>query len=131
MAEEVRAFQATFPAGTLQSAPLRIALTMPVRKVDVLEIVIPPGPSGLMGFAITMGGVSVLPIQPGTYVITDNETITWQLSGYPTSGAWQIAGYNTDVFDHTVYMRWLLDQVSPSSQPPLLTLTTMDALSSI
>jgi len=131
VADEIRAFQATFPAGTLQSAPLRIPLTMPVRKIDTLEILVPPGPSGVMGFAITMGGVNVIPVQAGTYVVTDGETITWPMAGYPTSGAWQITGYNTGFFDHTVYMRWLVDQVTGVGPQPLLTVTTMDMLSSL
>lgn len=114
MAREVRAFQATIPAGTTQAAPVRISVAFPVRKVDVLEIIVPPGPSGLMGFAVTMGGINVIPVVPNTYIVTDDEKITWPLDGLPESGAWQLSGYNTDVFDHTVYLRWLVDIVTAS-----------------
>lgn len=120
MAIEVRPFQVTIPAGTLQTALFRQDMAFPVRKVDTLEIVVPPGPSGLMGFAVTMGGVNVLPTVPGTFIVTDDEKIRWPLTGLPDSGAWQLSGYNTDLFDHSVYVRWLVDLVStPGSQSPL------------
>lgn len=112
MAREVRAFVATIPAGTAQATPVRISVAFPVRKVDSLEIIVPPGPSGLMGFAITMAGVNVIPVVAGTYIVTDDERITWPLDGLPDSGAWQVSGYNTDVFDHSVYLRWLVDIVT-------------------
>lgn len=121
MAREIRSFQAVIPAGTAQTSPIRISVAMPVRKVDTLEIVVPPGPSGMMGFAITMGGVNIIPVQPGTYMVTDDERIVWDLTNLPTSGAWQVSGYNTGNFDHTVYLRWLVDIVdAPSSQSPLM-----------
>lgn len=120
MAIEVRAFQVTIPAGTLQSAPLRQDMKFPVRKVDTLEIIVPPGPSGLMSFAVTMGGVNVLPTVPGTFIVTDDEKISWPLTGLPDSGAWQLTGFNTDLFDHTVYLRWLVDLVAaPVARSPL------------
>lgn len=112
MAVEVYAFAVTIPAGTLITAPFRQSITMPVRKVDTLEWRVPPGPSGLMGFAVTMGGVNVLPTKPGTYLVADDEHAEWSLTGLPDSGAWQVSGYNTGVFDHAVYLRWLVDVVT-------------------
>lgn len=112
MAIEVWAFQVTIPAGTPQSALFRQSITMPVRKVDILEWRVPPGPSGLMGFAVTMGGVTVIPHSPGTFIVADDERSEWSLTDLPDSGAWQVSGYNTGVFDHTVYLRWLVDVVT-------------------
>jgi hypothetical protein len=115
VAREVRVFQVTIPAGTAIATPFRQSITFPVRQVDTLEIIVPPGPSGQMGFAVTMGGVNVLPTVPGTWVITDDETIRWPLDGLPSSGAWQVSGYNLGAFDHTVYMRWLVDVATTAS----------------
>jgi hypothetical protein len=123
MANEVRSFQATFPAGTALATPLTVNMGFPPRTVETLEIIVPPGPSGLMGFRITMGGTSVIPIQPNTWLVTDDDKITWKLDGLPNSGAWQIQGYNTDEYDHSVYLRWLVDQVggaaSGTTVPPV------------
>jgi len=130
VASEVYTFQATIPAGTAQATPFRQSLTIPVRKVDTLEIVVPPGPSGQMGFAITMGGVNVLPLQSGQYIVTDDQKITWPIENLPTSGAWQLTGYNTDVWPHTVYLWFLVDQVSMPGTQPLLTSVSLSGLSS-
>jgi hypothetical protein len=131
MANEVRAYQVTIPAGTAQAAPMRASLAMPPRDVVGLEIVVPPGPSGTMGFAITMGGVNVLPIQPGTFIVTDNQRIEWPLNDLPDSGAWQLTGYNTDVFDHTVYLTWLVNQIGAQTSRSPVENVALSALSGI
>jgi hypothetical protein len=130
MAIQVFAFQVTIPAGTAQASPFRQSTQLPERQVSTLEITVPPGPSGLMGFAITMGGVNVLPVSPGTFIVTDDERISWPLTGLPTSGAWQVSGYNTDVWPHTVYLRWLVDLVTQQPSSPLLSGVTLSGLSS-
>jgi len=111
VSQEIWSFQVTIAAGTAITNPQRTSTTLPTRKVDELEIVVPPGPAGLMGFAVTMGGVNVIPIQSGTYVVTDDEKISWPLTNLPNTGAWQISGYNTGDFPHTIYLRWLVDIV--------------------
>lgn len=130
MAIEVYAFAVTVPAGTPQSALFRQSITMPVRKVDVIEWRVPPGPSGLMGFAVTMGGVTVLPTKPNTFIVADDEHAEWSLTGLPDSGAWQVSGYNTGVFDHTVYLRWLVDVVTVGRPTSLIENIDLSLLSS-
>jgi len=130
MATEVYAFQVTIPVGTPIATPLRQAITIPVRKVDVLEVKIPPGPSGVMGFAITMRGINVMPLVAGTWIVTDNEEIRWPIDELPTSGDWQLSGYNTGDWPHTVFLRWLVGQPDAIPAATLLTSTTMQALSS-
>lgn len=129
-ATELYSFQVTIPAGTAITAPFRQSVPIPVRMVDRLEITIPPGPSGLMGFAITMGGLNVIPLQAGTYIVTDNQQFDWPIEGLPTSGAWQVSGYNIDVWDHTVYLRFLTELVTSTGTPPLLSTVNMQQLSS-
>lgn len=73
-----------------------------------------------MGWALTVAGNPVIPRQQGTYFVTDNDSDTWLLEGYPDQGQWQLTGYNTDVYDHTVYLDFLLDQVSTQLAAPAL-----------
>lgn len=66
-----------------------------------------------------MAGNQVMPRNIGSWIITDNEAFTWPLTGLPQSGAWQVEGYNTDIYDHTIYVTYLLDQITstaPASQ---------------
>lgn len=130
MAREVYAFTVTIPPNTPQNSLFAQQMTIPVRRVSTLEIVVPPGPSGLMGFVITMGGIRVIPSAIQSFIITDDERITWPLTDQPTSGAWQLSGYNTDVWPHSVYLRWLVDLVDTAPAGPLLSATTLGQLSS-
>jgi hypothetical protein len=123
MADEIRQFEVTIPAGTAVDSPGVYDISFPPRIVTQMNIRVPPGPSGLVGFRVTMAGNPVIPINPGEWIITDNDNIQWPMSGYPDSGAWEVTGYNTDLYDHTIYFTVLLDQVgstAASAAPDLI-----------
>jgi hypothetical protein len=111
MAREVRRFDVVIPAGTAIAAPLVTDLDMPPRVVERVTVRVPKGPSGLVGFALTMAGNNVVPHDSGTWIVADNEVLDWPLYGMPDSGAWQLTAYNTGVYDHTIYVTFLLDLV--------------------
>ena len=121
MAQEIRVFAVSVPAGTLASAPQVTQVTMPARLVRELEILVPPGPRGEVGFTVGAAGVQVLPNQAGTWMVTDNETINWPLENQIESGGWEVRAYNTGNYPHTLTFRFLVDvpqlHVSSSSQP--------------
>lgn len=108
MAREVRAFTCVVPAGTLITAPARFDLSFPPRQVDTLEIVVPPGPSGVVGFAIQNSNVTVIPYDSDEFLVMNNEKVSWPLDGYIDSGAWNLLAYNTGTQPHSVYVRFLL-----------------------
>ena len=129
MSREVRAFTFLVPAGTPSSAPVSMSMAFPPRTVDVIEIVIPPGPSGVVGFAIQNSGVTVIPYESDDWIVGNNEKITWPLDGYINSGSWQIIGYNTGINDHAVYVRFQLSL--PTEAPaPTVALISADDLDS-
>lgn len=121
MAREVRAFNVTIPAGTPKTDYQITALEFPPRIVTGISVRVPPGPNGQMGFRIGSAGVPIIPQQADAWLIINDEVINWQLSGYHDSGAWQLQGYNTGQSDHTVYIRFLLELVTP----PATTQTTI------
>lgn len=114
MASEVRSFINTIPAGTQALAPFVTDMIMPPRIVEALEITVPPGPRGLVGFAIGAAGQWIFPIQAGRWIVTDNEEIHWPLEDQIDSGGWQFFGYNLGQFPHTIYVRFL---VRPTTVP--------------
>lgn len=118
MAQEVREFAVLVPHGTAKSAPLVTDVSFPSRTVLAVSWRVPPGPSGVMGWALTSAGAPVIPIQPGTYVVTDNQSATWDLTGYLDSGNWQMTAYNTGLYDHTVYLTFLLDLPGTTEPAP-------------
>lgn len=109
VSREIRVFTVTIPAGTTQAAPFTQSLAIPPRTVSRLQITVPPGPSGLMGFAVQNSGVTVIPYLSDSYIVTAGEFIDWELDGYIDSGSWQAVGYNLDVIAHSFYVRMFCD----------------------
>lgn len=56
------------------------------------------------------GGQAVLPTN-GTFIVTDAHADIWPVINQPDSGQWEVTGYNTDIYDHTVYLDFFLDLV--------------------
>jgi hypothetical protein len=115
---EAREFAAVIPAGTPASAPVTITTAFPTRVVDSIHWRVPSGAHGLMGWRITMGGVQIIPFAAGTWMITDGQSGTFQLEKLPDSGAWQVMGYNTGAFPHTVYVTYMARVIQPERLPP-------------
>jgi hypothetical protein len=106
MAVEVREFPAVVPAGTLASAPQTTPMKFPVRTVQAIEVEVPPGPRGEVGFRIGAAGVQLIPYELGKWVITDGRAIRWALERQHESGSWELVAYNTGTFDHTIVVRF-------------------------
>ncbi len=107
MAVEIYEFAVLVPANTPQSAPQLSSLSMPPRVVTEVEIRVPPGPLGNLGFQLAAAGRPFIPRNAGAYVVTDDEVISWALEEQITSGAWQLIAYNTGDFPHTIHVRFL------------------------
>ena len=119
MAREIRTFAVTIPAGTTRAAPFTADTSFPDRVVTRVTWRVPPGPAGVMGWRLTMGGVQVMPLPAGAWIVTDGAGGEWVLDGQPDSGAWQVTGYNTGQFPHTVYLDFHVDlvQLAPAGPP--------------
>ncbi|HVT14566.1 MAG TPA: hypothetical protein VHQ90_00095 [Thermoanaerobaculia bacterium] len=120
MAREIRRLTATIAAGTTKANPAKIDLSFPARVVREVEVVVPPGPRGEVGFAIGAAGVPVIPMEAGAFIVTNDEVIRWPLEGYWDSGSWTLFAYNTGRYPHTLEVRFLVDLVGATaalSQP--------------
>lgn len=124
MASQVQQFACTVPIGTPISAPVTIEMQLGVFTVDWVDIDVPPGPSGALGFYLASSNVQIIPFTEGgtfNWMIPDDLHKQWDLTGYPTSGDWQFVGYNLGAFAHTVYLAFGVDPVNtPSSSPVIL-----------
>jgi hypothetical protein len=115
VAEELRLFPITTPAGTTIAAPLVTQMRFPPRIVDEVEILVPPGPRGEVGFRIGAAGTQILPLDAGGWIVTDDEVIHWPLEHQHDSGSWEFTSYNTGSFPHTITVRFLVDVVRPAT----------------
>lgn len=110
MASRIQLFDVVTAANTASGTPQTTALDFNDGIVEKLEVVIPPGPSGLVGFRILHSGSAVIPYQSSGWIIADDEKIEWPLEDYPTGSAWAVQWYNADVYDHTLYLRFLMKE---------------------
>lgn len=117
MAQRIEHFAVTVPAGTAVAAPQTTTLSFNRGIVQQIEILIPPGPSGLVGFRILHSSDVVIPYDRTQWIIADNEVIKWPLENFPTGQAWALRAYNTDVFDHTLYVRLQVNETTRVMAP--------------
>lgn len=110
MAQRIERFEVTTPAGTTKAAPLTTNLSFPDGVVERLELLVPPGPRGFAGFKIRHSSQVIIPRSGSSWIIADNYTFDWQLEGYPTGDKWSILTHNTDVFDHTFYLTFHVNE---------------------
>lgn len=127
---EIYEFDCTIPLNTAKASPVTVALTMPARTVDRIRIKVPPGPNGSIGFALGSSGQNIIPKGQGTFIVTSDEVLDWDMTGMIETGAWQFYGFNTGIYDHTVYVRFavsLLAQPSASINSTLIPQTVLSA----
>jgi len=117
MAKQIRTYQPTIPAGTPKTALFTSDMSFPAMVVTEIDIRIPSGPRGQVGFAIGSAGQPVLPFAAGQFIIGDDELIKWPLEDLWDSGSWTFFGYNTGVYNHTIYVTFLLDLVQGNAAP--------------
>lgn len=115
MAFDIEHFTVTIPAHTPLSSPLTVAIAMNPRTVSRIDWRVPPGPMGVFGWQLAMGGIRVFPTGGDQYVIADKQSGYWLVSDAPDSGAWEVIGYNTGAQPHSVALAFHTDV--PSRRP--------------
>ena len=95
----------TVPASTPASAPATVLPFTNDKYIEAIEVEVPPGHSGLTGIAVTYDGVNIVPWSPTAAWITADNYVKEFDVGMVMGAQLTIAGYNTDVFAHTFYVR--------------------------
>lgn len=62
-----------------------------------------------------MGNVSIVPVNPAQWIVHDGDSTATELARLPDSGAWQIRGYNTGTFPHTIYVTFFAAVIRPKA----------------
>lgn len=129
MAYEVRQYTATIPAETAKTNPHIVPITLDNRDVAMIDLEVPPGPSGLMGFYVANNGAQWIPRGDGEWLIWDDYVATWHLSGQPNASGWEVVGYNDDdSYAHAVIVRFHVNlSAAPTSAEPTITFQTEPA----
>lgn len=119
MADRIEIFAVTVPAGTAKNAPVILETPFNDGIVEHLTITVPDGPSGFMGFNFVHMGAPVIPYTGNNYVIANNRVIEWDLTGMPTANGWGVQAYNTDIYPHSIYLEYLINEIPTTSPGPI------------
>lgn len=117
MAQDIQTFNVTVSAGVAIASPAITTIELGVRRVIEIRVEVPPGPRGEVGFWLGSGGVQIVPKNPGTFIITDNQHLELPIDDFFDSGSWTVAMYNTGHYPHTYQYTFLSDFVIGASGP--------------
>lgn len=102
----VEAFTVVAPASTAKATPLEVVTAFEAGTVVRIEIDVPDGHAGLTGIFLAVAKGRILPRTLGSFLVANDDHLGWDLFGVPDSGAWSAFVYNTDLFDHSFYVRY-------------------------
>jgi hypothetical protein len=122
VANRIAVFDVTCPAGTTKTAAQVTSIPWTDGVVTRIEVSIPPGPSGLVGFQILYGPQQIIPDNAGAFIVADDVHLGWGVEGFPTGSAWRVKIYNTGKYDHTLEFRFLINEITPRHLPSLATI---------
>lgn len=115
MASRIEVIDFLIPAGTAVATPVNALLFDKRGTVSRLDIQVPPGPWGLVGFSIWHSSEQIIPKTRGQWIVTDDRVVSWPIDGFSDQPAWRIYGYNTDLYNHTLQVTTLIEEWAPSS----------------
>lgn len=113
MAIQVQRFEVAIPTGSTPSAPQTFQMQIGIFSVSFIEVDIPDGPRGSVGFYIASSGKPVIPFTGGSpkFLVLNNTSKHWDLSDQPDSGDWQLIAYNVGGYSHTIGVDFGLELV--------------------
>jgi hypothetical protein len=117
VADRIEPFAIAIPALTAIATPLVTATPFSDGVVAHITITVPPGPSGFVGFRFTHNGGPVIPYTGAGWIIADDRIIEWDVANMPTADGWEVTAYNTDIYLHTIYVEYLINEIAIPAAP--------------
>jgi hypothetical protein len=100
--------EVTTPANTPLASPQSTLWPLEDNYLKYVDVLVPPGPSGLLGFRLMWANQQVIPWGNDSWLITDNERVHVDCDFMMTITGLVIESYNTDIYAHTIYIRGLV-----------------------
>lgn len=115
----IQSYTVTVPANTLASAPQSTPIAFSPGTVTQIDIKVPPGPSGNLAVNVNSGGNNYIPVNSNAFLFPDDDYLVFRLTNAPNSGNWTVVAYNTDVWDHSLYITFHVEDnlTVPSTSP--------------
>lgn len=128
-ATRVEVFECPLPAGTPKVAPVEIGTPFAAGELVRAELLFPDGCAGLVGVRLAVGHAQAVPITAGSWLVGNDETLGYDLAGQINNGAWSVVGYNLDIYQHVVHVRYLIADASSLPGASLQAPATLPLLS--
>jgi hypothetical protein len=115
MSDRLEWFELTIPANTPASAPVSLPCVFRQGEVIEIDVKVPPGPSGNVGFFVGAGGSQYVPRTVGSFVMPDKDYFVWPISNAINSGSWSVTAYNTDIFPHNIQVAFHVNELGANA----------------
>lgn len=125
MAERVEWFDVSVTAMTAKASAVETNVSFDQGVVERIEITIPDGHAGLTGIRLLQAHTPVIPSTSNAYIIGNDRTLSWDLTNYLDNGGWSVQCFNTDQYDHTFHIAFLVNELSAGTN---LTFTSPSGL---
>lgn len=129
VANRIESFDVTVTAGTAKASAATTDVSFADGLVQRIELDVPPGHTGHTGIQILGAKGQLIPFTFGTFLVADDHDFGWDLVGVIDTGSFQVKAYNTDIYDHTFYLRFsVLDFGYAEPGPAIAALPPVPAL---
>lgn len=129
MALRVFQFVATIPPSTQPTAPATTIFDLDNWELESLDLEVPAGPNGVVGFYVVNNGVQWIPQPAGEWLIWTDQNQSWTFEDQPNASGWGIVGYNEGFYQHSVTARFHVNppgSSTPATLTPQVTIVTSD-----
>lgn len=109
--ERIEAKEVAVAAGTAEASASTTAFAFAPGLLVGLEVTVPSGHAGLTGLALLQAGEQLIPRTRGDWLVADNAELRYALAYVAESRLWTARAFNTDVYPHTFYLRFLFDEL--------------------
>lgn len=110
LANRPEAFAVTVAPNTPQASATTTSLVVADGYLQRVEITVPDGHNGLTGIRILSSNSQLVPFTQNTYLVANDQTLTFDLVGAIDTGNFQAQAFNGGLFQHTFYVRlFMLD----------------------
>ena len=114
----------TVPPGVTPANALEYDLAFNDWEVEAITLEVPHGPAGNLGFYLANNGVQWVPFSVGEWLIWDDHTQTFYPDSYPNATGWGVVAYNTGYFEHSIKVRFHVNQLAGAVSTPQPTVLT-------
>lgn len=120
MASRLYELDVTVPAGTQKLTPVTTPFVLEDAMLTSMTIRVPPGHVGLTGIRVVRSSQQIIPWGNFSFLVMDNEKIDLQLNEEIQRNALVVSAYNTDIFNHTFYLRAVISDFGAQQSSPIV-----------